>query len=146
MYEIIEYEKDDFYITTDFRKIDIDAVNSILGQSYWANSREKDVIIKSLKNSLCFSLLHKDKQIGLVRVITDYATFAYLCDVIIDDNYRHKGLGVWFLECVLKHPDLQNLRRWCLATKDAHEFYKKFGFENLTKPEIFMEMINSKCF
>ncbi|BCZ48839.1 hypothetical protein psyc5s11_49060 [Clostridium gelidum] len=83
MYEIIEYKKDDFYITTDFEKIDIDAVSSLLGQSYWAKSREIDVIIKSLKNSLCFSLLHNDRQIGLVRVITDYSTFAYLCDVIM---------------------------------------------------------------
>ncbi|MBV7272189.1 GNAT family N-acetyltransferase [Clostridium thailandense] len=143
MYEILEYKKGDFYITTDSKKIDIDAVSSLLGQSYWAKSRERDVITKSLKNSLCFSLFHNDKQIGLVRVITDYATFAYLCDVIIDDKYRHKGLGVWLLKCVFKYPDLQNLRRWCLATKDAHEFYRKFGFENLIKPEMFMEMINS---
>lgn len=141
MHEIIEYKKDDFYITTDFKKIDIDAVSSLLGQSYWAKSREIDIIIKSLKNSLCFSLLHNDKQIGLVRVITDYATFAYLCDVIIDNKYRRKGLGVWFLECVFKHPDLQSLGRWCLATKDAHELYEKFGFENLIKPEMFMERI-----
>lgn len=143
MYEIIEYKKDDFYITTDFEKIDINAVSSLLGQSYWAKDRGRDVIIKSLKNSLSFSLLHNDKQIGLVRVITDYTTFAYLCDVIIDNKYRHKGLGVWFLQCVLKHPDLQDLRRWCLATNDAHEFYKKFGFENLIKPETFMEIIKS---
>jgi N-acetylglutamate synthase-like GNAT family acetyltransferase len=143
MYEIIEYKKDDFYITTDFGKIDVDAVSSLLGQSYWAKSRERDVIIKSLKNSLCFSLLHNDKQIGLVRVITDCATFAYLCDVIIDDKYRHKGLGKWVLECVFKYPGLQNLRRWCLVTKDAHEFYKKFGFKSLIKPEMFMEINNS---
>jgi N-acetylglutamate synthase-like GNAT family acetyltransferase len=142
MYKIIEYQKDDFYITTDTEKLDIDAVYSLLGQSYWAKSRKKDVIIKSLKNSLCFCLLHKNKQIGLVRVVTDYATFAYLCDVIIDDKYRHKGLGVWFLECVLKYPDLQNLRRWCLSTKDAHTFYNKVGFKNLINPERFMEIID----
>jgi N-acetylglutamate synthase-like GNAT family acetyltransferase len=142
MYQIIDYKKDDFEITTDFEKLDIDGVCSLLGQSYWANARKKDVIIKSLENSLCFSLFHKNKQIGLVRVVTDCATFAYLCDVIIDEDYRHKGLGVWFLECVFKHPDLQNLRRLCLATKDAHEFYKKFGFEKLSNPERFMEVFN----
>lgn len=139
MNQIIEYQKDDFHITTDFRRIDINVVCSLLAQSYWANSRKRDVIIKSLENSLCFSLFHKERQIGLVRVITDYATSAYLCDVIIAKEYRHKGLGVWFLECVLKYPDLQNLRRWCLATKDAHEFYKKFGFNSLSNPERFME-------
>ena len=98
MNKILEYEKDDYNISTDFQKIDIDVVCSLLAKSYWANSRKRDVIIKSLENSLCFSLFHKDKQIGLVRVITDYTTFAYLCDVIIDEEYRHKGLGIWFLE------------------------------------------------
>ena len=142
MYQIIDYKKDDFNITTNFEKIDFDAVCSLLGQSYWANSRKRDVIIKSFKNSLCFSLFHKDKQIGVVRVITDYTTFAYLCDVIIDEEYRHKGLGVWLLEYVLKHPELQDLRRWFLATKDAHEFYKKIGFESLSNPERFMEIFN----
>ena len=142
MNKIIEYKKDDYYITSDFKKIDIDAVFSLLEQSYWANSRKVEITIKALENSLCFSLFYKDKQIGLVRVITDYATFAYLCDVIIDEKFRHKGLGVWFLECVLKHPNLQNLRRWCLFTKDAHEYYKKFGFENPSSPENFMELLN----
>lgn len=143
MYQIIEYKKDDFHITSDFSKLDINAVCSLLQQSYWANSRERNVIIKSLENSLCFSLFHKDKQIGLVRVITDCATFAYLCDVIISEEYRHQGLGVWFLECVFNYPDLQNLRRWFLATKDAHEFYKKFGFNSLENPEKFMEKFNN---
>lgn len=142
MSQIVEYQRDDFHITTDFRKIDINAVSSLLAQSYWANSRKKDVIIKSLENSLCFSLFHKDTQIGLIRVITDYATFAYLCDVIIAEDYRHKGLGIWLLECVFKYPDFQNLRRWCLFTKDAHEFYKKFGFNNSSNPERFMERFN----
>ena len=140
MIEIIEYQKDDFRITTDFKKIDIDAVCSFLAQSYWANSRRKEIIIKSLENSLCFSLFYKDKQIGLARIITDYATFAYLCDVIIEQEFRNKGLGTWFIGCIFKYPDLQNLRRWCLATKDAHEFYKKFGFSRLSTPEKFMEM------
>lgn len=142
MCQILEYKKDDFLITTDFEKIDFDTVCSLLGKSYWANSRERDVNIKSFKNSLSFSLFHSYKQIGVLRVITDYSTFAYLCDVIIDEEYRHKGLGVWFLECVFKHPELQGLRRWVLATKDAHELYKKFGFESLNNPERFMEIFN----
>lgn len=142
MYQIVDYKKDDFYITTDPKKTDIDMVCSLLEQSYWANSRKRDVIIKSLENSLCFSLFHKDKQIGLIRVITDCTTFAYLCDVIISEEYRHKGLGIWFLDCVFKYPDLQGLRRWFLATKDAHEFYKKFGFNSLSNPEKFMEKFN----
>ena len=142
MYQAVSYEKDDFYVTTDFKNIDIDAVCLLLSKSYWASSRPRDVIIKSLENSLCFSLFHKDKQIGFVRVITDCATFAYLCDVIIDENYRNNGLGKWFVECMFKHPDLQNLRRWCLITRDAQEFYKKFGFNSLSNPERYMEIFN----
>ena len=142
MYKIVEYKKDDLYITTDSEKIDINKVCELFSNSYWASSRPKDVIVKSLENSLCFSLFHKDTQIGLVRLVTDYATFAYLCDVIIDENYRKNGIGTWFLQCVLKHPELQGLRRWLLATKDAHGFYSKFGFDKLSTPERFMEIFN----
>lgn len=141
MYQIVKYTKDDFYITTDFKLIDINAVCILLAQTYWANSRKRDVIIKSLENSLCFSLFHKNTQIGLIRVITDCATFAYLCDVIITEDYRQNGLGGWMLECVFKHPDLQNLKRWCLFTKDAHEFYKKFGFKSAAAPDRYMEIL-----
>lgn len=142
MYQIVNYEKDDFYITTDSEKLDINIICSLILNSYWGSSRSRDVIIKSIENSLCFSLFHKDKQIGLVRVITDCATFAYLCDVIIDEEYRESGLGTWFMECIFEYPDLKNLRRFLLATKDAHEFYKKFGFDNLKDPDRFMEIVN----
>lgn len=141
MHPIVEYQKDDFYITTDSSKLDINAVCSLLAKSYWANSRKRDVIIKSLENSLCFSLFFRDTQIGLIRVITDHATFAYLCDVIIAEDYRHGGLGTWFLECVFEYPDFKNLRRWCLVTKDAHDFYRKFGFDSLSNPERYMEIV-----
>lgn len=144
MYQIVNYEKDDFYVTTDFEKIDINIICSLLSKSYWASSRSTDTMIKSLENSLCFLLGHKNKQIGLIRVVTDCATFAYLCDVIIEEEYRKDGLGTWFMECVLKHPDLKNLRRWCLLTKDAQEFYKRFGFNNSETPERFMELLIEK--
>jgi len=142
MHEIVDYRKHDFYITSDYKKLDINVVSSLLKESYWANTRDREVVIKSIENSLCFSLFHNDRQIGFTRVITDCATFAYLCDVIISDEYRHNGLGGWLIDCVLKHPDLQNLRRWFLITKDAQEFYKKHGFNNLITPERFMEIFN----
>jgi N-acetylglutamate synthase-like GNAT family acetyltransferase len=131
----------DFSISSDLKKVDVEAVYALLSKSYWASSRSKEVIIKSLENSLCFSLFHKDKQIGIIRVITDYTTFAYLCDVIIDEQYRGSGLGKWFLQYALEYPDLKNLKRWCLFTKDAQEFYKKFGFKNLDNPIRFMEKL-----
>lgn len=138
MYQIQDFKKDEYSITSDFSRIDIDAVISLLSKTYWAKARPKDVILKSLENSLCFSLFHLEKQIGLIRVITDYVTFAYLCDVIIDENYRHQGLGKWSLECVLKHPELIDIKRWCLFTADADEFYKKFGFEIFDNKSKFM--------
>ncbi|WOO35953.1 GNAT family N-acetyltransferase [Anaerocolumna sp. AGMB13020] len=138
----IELQKDGYYVTSDRNKLDIQAVYQLLKQTYWAENRSSEIVLKSLENSLCFSLFEGNKQIGLLRIVTDYATFAYLCDVIIDEAYRHKGLGEWFLKCVFQHPKLQNLRRWCLATKDAHTFYEKFGFRPLSQPENFMEIFN----
>jgi N-acetylglutamate synthase and related acetyltransferases len=142
LYKIADYRKGDFYVTTDPGRVDTEVVCSLLAMSYWAYSRRRDVILKSLENSLCFSLFEKDKQIGLARVVTDYSTFAYLCDVIIDEKYRHKGLGTWLMECIINHPDLQSLRLWCLITRDAHGLYRKFGFTGLTNPEGFMMRFN----
>ena len=81
-----------------------------------------------------------DKQVGFARVITDYATFAYLADVFITESYRGRGLSKVLMECIVKHPELQGLRRWTLATRDAHELYAKFGFTHLAKPDRFMEL------
>jgi N-acetylglutamate synthase-like GNAT family acetyltransferase len=142
MIRIINYAKGGFTITTDKEKIDIDAVHEFLSKSYWANTRSKDIIASSIENSLCFSIFKVDKQIGFARVITDYSTFAYLCDVYIEESLRGNGLGTWLLECILGHPNLQSLRRWLLATKDAHDLYKKFSFTSLKNPEKLMELSN----
>lgn len=143
MLEILEYQKDDFKITTDPGKVDIDAVCSLLAGSYWAKFRKRNVIVKSLQNSLCYSLFHQDKQIGIVRVVTDYATFAYFCDFIIGSEYRHKGLGTWMLECLFENPDLKKIKIWFLITKDAHELYRRFKFDNLIHIKKFMIRYNS---
>lgn len=142
MEKIELFKNGEYTVTTDLEKVDFDAVCEMLSKSYWANNRSKEIIIKSFKNSLCFSLFYKDEQIGIARVITDRATFAYLCDVYIDENYRGNGLGKWLIGCVFNHKDLQNLRRWSLGTRDAHEFYKNFGFVSLSTPERFMEIFN----
>ncbi len=141
MYPVINYEKGEFSITTDLKSIDMEKVYELLSESYWANNRSQNIINKSIENSLCFSLFHKSKQIGFFRVITDYATYAYLCDIIIDRDFRHKGLGKWSLECIFNHPELKNIKRWSLITKDAHEFYRQFGFTELNNPERYMELI-----
>lgn len=136
------YIKDNFTITTDPNKIDVNRVCELLGKSYWANTRKREVIEESLKNSLCFCLFAEDKQIGIARMITDHATFAYLCDVYIDEAYRGHGLGKWLMECILSHPSFVNIKRIDLSTRDAHELYRKFGFTEVTRPQNVMWRVN----
>ena len=121
----------EYTISTDPDKLNADAIYAYLSQSYWAAGRPRDVVIKSLKHSLNFGLYHDERQIGLVRVITDYATFAYLCDVYVLEAHRKQGLSKWLMRCVKEHPDLQNIRRWLLVTRDAHGLYAQFGFTPL---------------
>ncbi|EQB87539.1 GNAT superfamily N-acetyltransferase [Clostridium punense] len=142
MEKIINYTKGGFTVTTDKEKIDIDTLHNFFNKSYWANDRTKQTIIVSIENSLCFSMFKGEKQIGFARVITDYATFAYLCDVFIQEDYRGNGLGIWMLECILNYPNLLDLKKWLLATRDAHELYRKFGFSSLVNPEKYMEIVN----
>ncbi len=138
MQKIVEAMKDHFTISTDPARLNIDSICDFLSRSYWAKGRPREKIERSLANSLVFGLYDGDKQIGLARVVTDYATFAWLCDVFIDDSYRGKGLGKWLMETILSHPDLQGLRRWLLATRDAHGLYSQFGWKPLEKPERWM--------
>ena len=137
-----EYRRDNFSISTDKSKLDLNAIHGFLKGSYWAENIPLPVVQMSIENSLCFGVYEFDKQIGFARVISDYATFAYLADVFILEKYRGKGLAKWLIECILEHPALQNLRRWILATKDAHGLYREFGFTNLEKPDMFMEISN----
>lgn len=141
MENIISYKKDDFIITTDKDKVDINKVCMFLSKTYWAKDRKRDAIDKSINNSLCISVLHNNTQIGFARVVTDYVTFAYLCDVYMDENYRGNGIGKSMLEFILGHPELQGLKKFLLVTRDAHEFYKKVGFDKLHDPEKFMEIV-----
>jgi N-acetylglutamate synthase-like GNAT family acetyltransferase len=143
LFQIKEYIKETFTVSTDRSKVDLNKVCDFLARSYWANNRKRETIMKSIEHSLCFSLFDGNVQIGFARVITDGATFAYLCDVFIDENYRGKKLGTWLLQCILEHPDVAGVRRFCLATKDAHEFYKQFGFMSLQEPKRFMEKMNT---
>jgi len=132
------YKRDKYLLTTDQEKADINAICEMLGKSYWANNRKRDVIEASLKNSLCFNLFYEDDQIGIARMITDYATFAYLCDVYIEEEHRGHGLGKWLIECILSHPGIKDLKRIDLSTRDAHELYRKFGFTELPRPQNMM--------
>jgi len=132
--------KDEYWITTDKEKFDMDIIHSFLTNSYWAEGISKEIIQRSIDGSLCFGVFENNKQIGFARMITDQATFAYLADVFILKEYRGRGLSKWLMEVIMSHPGLQGLRRMMLATRDAHELYKKFGFIPLTNADRWMQI------
>lgn len=139
----MKWERREFTVIDRRENLDVELIYNFLSNfSYWAKGISREAVVKSLDNSLCFGLFKDDKQIGFGRVVTDHATFAYLADVFILEDYRGKGLGKWLVECIVKHPDLQGLRRWMLATADAQQLYHQFGFTSLNKPERFMEKHN----
>jgi len=120
--------------------MDIDLIHSFLTRSYWAEGISKEIVRRSIEGALCFGVFENEKQIGFARMITDRATFAYLADVFIIDEYRGLGLSKWLMEVIMSHPDLQGLRRLMLATRDAHELYKKFGFTSLNNVDRWMHI------
>ena len=132
--------KDDFIITTDKSKIDVSYVHQFLTHSYWAKNIPIETVHRSINGALCFSVFHLQQQIGFARVITDEATFAYLADVFIDKKFRGKGLSKWLMETIKNYPTLQGLRRFLLATQDAHGLYCQFGFEPLTNVDRWMHI------
>lgn len=128
-------------ISTDKTKLNIPLIHNYLSkESYWAQNIPLEIIERSIENSLCFGVYLDDKQIGFARIISDYATFAYLADVFILPAYRKKGVSKKLMEFIKEHHSLQGLRRWMLATADAHGLYKQFGFTELAHPERMMEI------
>jgi GNAT superfamily N-acetyltransferase len=136
----------EYSISTDKGKLQTDVIHGFLLQSYWAQNIPESVIKKSIQNSICFGVYCGDEQVGFARVITDKATFAYLADVFILDDHRGKGLSVLLMNAILSHPDLQGLRKFLLATRDAHGLYEKFGFKPLGIPERWMEIHNKDVY
>jgi GNAT superfamily N-acetyltransferase len=134
-----EWTQGNFTVSCDPARLNLSVVTEFLATSYWASGIAYDTVARSAANSLCFSLLAADHQIGFARVISDYTTFAYLADVFILPSHRGQGLSKWLIDCVVSHPQLQGLRRWLLATRDAHELYRKYGFQPLSNPGLFME-------
>ena len=142
MPQIIETHRDQFTISTDPGRLDVDAITDMLTRAYWAKGRTRDVIARYIQHSLTFGVYEGERQIGLARVVSDYTTFAWLCDVFIHEDYRGRGLSKWLMETIHSHPDLQGLRRWLLATRDAHGLYKQFGWTPIADPARWMEKFN----
>lgn len=139
---MIEVHKDNFIISTDPARLDVDVIVEMLTRAYWAKGRPRERTERALANSLVFGLYAGNKQIGLARIVSDYSIFAYLCDVFIHEDYRSQGLGKWLLQTIHEHPDLQGLRRWTLVTRDAHGLYSQFGWKPFEEPDRWMEILN----
>lgn len=136
----MEWQHADFIISTDKSLLQIDVIQNFLSaESYWAKERSLEQTKVAIENSLCFGVYHDKKQIGFARVVTDFATFAYIGDVFILSEFRGKGLSKWLMQVMVDYPSLQGLRRWILATKDAHGLYEQYEFSNLRFPERWME-------
>jgi N-acetylglutamate synthase-like GNAT family acetyltransferase len=142
-----QQRRDGFTVSTAPGRLDVDAIHAFLATSYWAEGIPREILERALRNSLCFGLYEGEgRQIGLARVITDAATYAYLCDVYVLPEWRGRGLGIWMMECVMAHPDLQGLRRFSLVTRDAHELYRPFGFAEVASPGRHMEIARPEIY
>ena len=129
---VSEFRRDEFVISTDPARLDLDVIHEFLTNCYWAKGISRDVVARSIKHALCFGIYDGSRaQVGFARVISDFATIAYLGDVFVLKSHRGRGLSKWMMECITQHPALQGLRRWILLTSDAHRLYAQFGFTAL---------------
>jgi GNAT superfamily N-acetyltransferase len=152
---VMEYRRGEFLISTSHDRLSLDVIHGFLTSCYWAKGIPREVVARSIANSLCFGIYEEScsaipglaqdarpeaPQVGFARVVSDFATVAYLGDVFVLESHRGRGLSKWLLECVMQHPALQNLRRWILLTRDAHGLYSQFGFSPVKAPEQYMEL------
>ena len=138
---VVESRRGEFSVSTDRARLDLDVIHGFLTNCYWATGIPRDVVARSIEHSLCFGVYDgSGAQVGFARVISDFATIAYIGDVFVLDTHRGRGLGKWLMQCITLHPALQNLRRWILTTRDAHGLYSQVGFTPVKSPERFMEL------
>ncbi|MBL8101054.1 MAG: GNAT family N-acetyltransferase [Anaerolineales bacterium] len=141
MPQIFQTNRDSFTISTDPARLDMNAVHDFLSRAYWAKGRPRERTEAAFANSLVFGIYEGSHQVGMARVVSDFSIVAYLCDVFIHEEYRGHGLGKWLVQSILEHPDLKSIRRWLLATDDAHGLYQQFDFIQLTDPEKWMQRL-----
>ncbi len=135
-----------FLISTDRSKLDVDVIHRFLTRSYWAEGIPRETVMRAIENSLCFGVYNGSEQVGFARVVSDFATYAYIADVFILEQYRERGLGKELIATVMAHPELQRLRRWSLGTRDAHGLYAQFGFTALENPSRMMEIADPEVY
>ncbi len=138
---VVEFRRGEFLISTDEVRLDLDVIHDFLTNCYWAKGIPRDVVQRSIEHSLCFGVYDgSGAQVGFARVVSDFATVAYIGDVFVLESHRGCGLSKWLMECIMQHPALQGLRRWILLTRDAHGLYQQFGFTPVKSPERYMEL------
>jgi len=131
-----------YTIDTDKARLDIDLIHGFLSrEAYWSKNIPRPLLVRSIENSLCFGAYDESGQVGFARVVTDYATFGYIADVFVILEHRGRGVSKMIVRTICEHPSLADLRRWSLATKDAHDLYRPFGFRELARPERHMEKV-----
>ena len=152
----MELRRGEFLLSTDQARLDLNMIHGFLTNCYWAKGIPREVVARSIEHSLCFGIYHEvsgkspllpdagrngaPSQVGFARVISDFATIAYLGDVFVLESHRGRGLSTWMMECIMQHPALQGLRRWILLTRDAHRLYSQFGFTRVKSPASYMEL------
>ena len=138
---VVEHRRGEFLISTSRDLLNLDVVHGFLTNCYWSKGVPREVVAASNEHSLCFGVYDGEgEQVGFARVITDFATIAYVGDVFVLETHRGHGLGKWLMQCITQHPALQNLRRWILTTRDAHGLYSQVGFTTVKAPERYMEL------
>jgi len=138
---VMEYRLGEFVISTSRERLSLDVVHSFLTNCYWAKGIPREIVARSIEHSLCFGIYEgSGAQVGFARVVSDFATVAYLGDVFVLESHRGRGLSKWLMQCVMQHPALQHLRRWILLTRDAHGLYSQFDFTLVSAPERYMEL------
>lgn len=143
----IEYRRGDFLISTHPARLDLNVIYDFLTNCYWAKGIPREVVARSIEHSLCFGVYDgSGAQVGFARVVSDFATIAYIGDVFILESHRGRGLSKFLMESITQHPSLQGLRRWILLTRDAHALYAKFGFTPVQKPDRYMELHNPNVY
>ena len=148
MTAMVVMEMGRFLISTDRSKLDLDVIHKFLARSYWAEGIPREIVERSIENSLCFGVYDNARQIGFARVISDFATYGYVADVFILEPYRERGLGKELMASIMAHPDLQGLRRWSLGTRDAQGLYAQFGFKPVvnTRARTVMEIVDPEIY
>jgi GNAT superfamily N-acetyltransferase len=144
--ELFERRRDQLLVSTDRSRLDLDLIHRELSSSYWASGIPRELVARSIAGSVAFGVYEAGRQVGFARVITDLATFAYLADVFVVEHRRRRGLGDWLVESILRHPQLQGLRRFALVTRDAGPLYERHGFSAPEQPSGYMERVDREVY